>query len=323
MPTREQQEAARRARIGGLATFAAFTGWGLFPIFWKGLDHLPAPELLAQRVIWTLLVALLLITWSGRWPEVRQAIRSRRTILGFVVAAVALGGNWLTFIHAVNTGHVVECSLGYFINPLVSVLLGFLFLGERFRKWQLLAIALACIGVLHLTLNYGKVPWIALVLAGSFGFYGLLRKTAGYEALPGLLLETTVLLAPALVWLLYLGPSSWTPVKAPDALTWTLLPLTGPVTALPLMAFAFGARRIRLATVGFLQYLTPTGMFFLGVFAYREEFTGVHLVTFSCIWAGLVVYSLDAVRDTASRRRNGKPRAPAIPSTTGTLRGRW
>jgi chloramphenicol-sensitive protein RarD len=289
----------RSARLGALATVLAFFLWGVLPVYWKALlRHVNALEVMTNRVVWTWAAGAIVVSLAGRWGEVRAAFRCRRSIACFLGAACMIGGNWYTFIVAVNAGRVVECSLGYYINPLINVLLGFVVLGERFRRWQQVAILLALAGVLNLTVNYGRFPWFALILAGTFGFYGLLRKTAGYGAVPGLVLETGVLFAPAVAYLLYRGPAQWDALRIESWTTFLLLPATGVVTAIPLVTFAFGARRIRLATVGFIQYLTPTGMFLLGVFLYREPFTAYHLVTFACIWIGLAVYSVDAVAST-------------------------
>jgi chloramphenicol-sensitive protein RarD len=218
-----------------------------------------------------------------------------------VGAALALGVNWFTFIQAVNSGHIMQCSLGYYINPLVNILLGYLLLRERFRRLQLMAILLAVIGVVNLTVTYGQFPWIAVILASTFGFYGLLRKTARYEAAPGLLLEMSVLLLPAVAYLAVAGQESVQVLVAGGGTLRWLLCGTGMVTALPLVTFTFAARRIRLATIGFVQYLTPTGMFLIGVFLYQEAFTMQHLVTFVFIWVGLAIYSFDTI--LASRRR--------------------
>ena len=307
-------DSSRNVRLGVISTIFAFLAWGVLPVYWKALVGINALELLAHRIIWTVVISLVTVSLARRWSEIRAALRSPRAIVCFVAAAGALGANWFTFIHAVSSGHVVECSLGYYINPLVNILLGFVFLRERFRPWQSVAIVLAALAVLNLTVTFGQFPWIALVLAGTFGFYSLLRKTAGYEALPGLFLETGVLFLPALLYLAVIGPGTWEALQVAAWPTYPLLVGTGLVTALPLVTFAFGARRIRLATVGFIQYLTPTGMFLLGVFLYREEFTKHHLITFGLIWVGLAIYSVDTVR-AAKWRSNG--RGGSVATTPG------
>jgi chloramphenicol-sensitive protein RarD len=288
-------------RLGVMAAIFAFAAWGALPVFWKALGHIPADQLLAQRVVWTAAFTLLIVLASGRFRELLPAIRSPRRACCVVGAALALGGNWFTFISAVNSGHIMQCSLGYYINPLVNILLGYLFLHERFRRLQLVAIVFATAGVINLTITYGQFPWIAIILAGTFGFYGLLRKTARYEAAPGLLLEMCVLLIPAIIYLAVAGQESVRAITTDGGATRWLLCGTGVVTALPLVTFTFAARRIRLATVGFVQYLTPTGMFLLGVVVYREPFSLQHFATFLCIWAGLAIYSWDTLR--TSRRR--------------------
>jgi len=243
----------------------------------------------------------LLLGLSGRWNELREILGSGRRIACVVGAACMLGANWYTFIYAVNTGHVMDCSLGYYINPLLNVLLGFVFLGERFRARQAAAVLFAVAGVLNLAFYYGSLPLIALVLAGTFGFYGLLRKTARYEAVPGLLLEM-LLLAPAALWyLLGRGGQSLERAFGQGLLRALLICGTGVVTAVPLLLFTYGARRIRLATVGFIQYVTPTGMFLLGVFAYHERFSLAQAVTFVLIWIGVGLYLWDTVQDRSVR----------------------
>ncbi len=285
-----------QVRIGVAAAVFAFVTWGLLPVYWKAIAVVPPAEIMAHRIVWTMLFAAAVLGATRRFGEVAAALRSPRALATFIGAGLLLGANWFTFITAVNTGRVFQCSLGYYINPLVNVALGCLFLKERFRPWQLVAIALAAAGVAYLTACGGEFPSIALILALTFAFYSLVRKTACYEALPGLFLETAVLLAPALAYLAWVGAAPWAAPERAPAHVPALLAGTGIVTALPLLTFAFGARRIRLTTVGFIQYLTPTGMFLLGVLAYKEEFARHHRIAIVMIWTALVLYSLDAVR---------------------------
>jgi chloramphenicol-sensitive protein RarD len=299
-----QQREERSAFIAG---FAAFATWGLIPVYWKLLKTLLPAEILAHRFIWTILFLIVLLTWQGRWRELREAARSRRALLYCLASGLSLSINWFFFIWAVNIGRVVETSLGYFMTPLVNVLFGAIFLRERLTRWQLISVILALVGVLNLTLGYGKFPWIAIVLCVSFGTYGLLRKKSGTRPIPGLFLETTLLTPVAIIYLLSLqragaltfGPGHW-PITF-------ILVTTGIVTGLPLVWFGHAARHLRMTTVGFLQYLAPTGSFLLGVFLYHEPFTRNHLITFSLIWAALAIFTADAVH----RWHSGRDRVSA------------
>lgn len=273
----------------------AYLLWGLLPIFWKSLHAVPALEILAHRMVWSLAFVIVLLAAQGHWRWLVPVLKNGRVLLTFTVSALLLSLNWFIYIWAVNAGHIVETSLGYFINPLLSVLLGMLFLKERLRPGQIAAIAVALIGVLYLTLHYGSLPWIALTLAGSFGVYGLLRKTATLSSLEGLTLETLVLFPPALAYLVYV---EWAGNAAfgHTGLTPSLLLICGGVaTALPLLLFASGARRVTLTLMGILQYIAPTMQFLIGVFLYNEPLDGDRLIGFSLIWLALAIYSLEGL----------------------------
>lgn len=288
--------AARDERSALIAGIAAFGFWGIIPVYWKLLQRVPASEILAHRFIWTTAFLIGLLTWQARWPEVRAALRSRRTALICVASGTAVSLNWLTFIWAVNANRVLETSLGYFMTPLVNVLFGALFLRERLTRWQLASVALAIVAVLILTLGYGRFPWIALALCVTWGFYGLLRKLSGTAAIPGLFIETILLLPVALLYLFWLQRAG-TLVFGPAQLTLSLILIsTGVVTGLPLVWFGHAARHLRLTTIGFLQYLAPSGTFFLGVFLYHEPFTTAHLVTFALIWIALAIFTAEMLR---------------------------
>jgi chloramphenicol-sensitive protein RarD len=242
-----------------------------------------------------------LLIWKKDWKWLQQTSKSPATLITFLSTSCVLALNWFTYIWAVNTGHIVDASLGYFINPLISVFFGALFLGERLRLWQWVAIMIAFGGVIFLTLGYGAFPWIALTLAITFGSYGLLRKTAPLGAIEGLALEMAALFIPALAYLVYLesvGTASFGPTAT---MTSILLAFTGIVTALPLLLFTYGVRRVTLATVAVLQYVAPTLQFLLGVLVYGENFTTTRLVGFSVIWLALLIYSCEGV----VRRRRG------------------
>ena len=282
----------KSALIAGIAAFAT---WGLIPGYWKLLKAIPATEILAHRYLWTSVFLITLLTWQGRWSEVKANARSPRALLFCLASGSIISINWFLFIWAVNAGRVIETSLGYFMTPLVNVLFGAIFLRERLTRWQIVAVLLATLGVLNLTFGYGRFPWVALTLCISFGIYGLLRKQSGTAAIPGLFVETILLAPLALVYLILLhthgalrfGHESW-------RLT-ALLISTGVITAVPLAWFGHAARHLRLTTLGFLQYLAPSGSFCLGVFAYHETFTRGHLITFSLIWIALAVFTADAI----------------------------
>ncbi len=282
--------------LPGLSAGAgAFLFWGLLPCYWKALKSVPAPEILCHRMFWSLVFVGVLITVWRRWGEVWDVLRFRRNLLYFLGTSCLLAVNWLTYIWGVNSGFVLDASMGYYINPLVNVLLGFVFFKDRLRRFQVLAILLATAGVLNLVLNYGRFPWIALVLAFTFGFYGLIRKLVRVESLPGLFVESLFMSVPALAFLAWLQFSGSAALGGGSTGIDALLIGAGAVTAIPLLLFAFCARRLRLVEVGILQYLAPTCMFLLGVFAFGEPFTTAHLITFSCIWSGIGIYTLESI----------------------------
>lgn len=274
---------------GLLYALVAYGMWGLLPIYWKLLHSVSPAAILSHRMVWSLVVVAAILTARREWAWIRRI--DRRAVLTFVAVALLLIVNWYTYLWAISAGFIVESSLGYFINPLVNVLLGGIFLGERLRPVQKIAIAIACGGVVYLTLSVGALPWIALTLAFSFGFYGLLKKTAGLNALEGMGLEMTILSVPALAYLLFSGDPA-----SPSLLTseWHITALllgTGLVTAIPLLAFAAAARRLTLTTLGLMQYLAPTMQFLIGVYIYGEVFTAQRAVGFVLIWLALALYS--------------------------------
>lgn len=291
----------RGVRLGVLCGLGAFAWWGLVPIYFKSVSAVQPMEVLAHRVIWSVVLLVILMLAQQQWRSAIALLRSRRTLLTLVVTTALIATNWFIFIWAVANEYILQASLGYFINPLVNVALGFAFLGERLTRWQTASVALAASGVGYLTVAYGSFPWIALVLAFSFGFYGLLRKTAPVGSLVGLTVETALLLPAALGYLIWLTARQEAAFAAGSCQLNLLLPLAGVITAVPLIWFAVAARRLRLATLGFLQYLAPTGHFLLAVLAYKEPFTVEHLISFTCIWTALAVYSLDTVRSSQQR----------------------
>ncbi len=286
----------RERRLGVLAALAAFGMWGIIPVYIKAVAHVPAPELLAHRTFWSVILLLVLIVLGRRWRALRAALTEPRAWLLLAVSTSLLALNWLVFIWAITDSRVLETSLGYYINPLVNVLLGVMVLRERLNLWQGLAVALATIGVLNLTVQLGSFPWVSLTLAASFGIYGLIRKTIRLNSIEGLFVETALITPLALGYLIFLAATGAGAMGAGDRATDILLLLSGVVTALPLLAFASAARRLQYTTVGFFQYIAPTGHFLLAVFVYGEVFTGAHLITFGLIWAALAIFTADSLR---------------------------
>jgi len=297
-------------RTGLLLAITTYVAWGLFPLYFKLVSHVPPVVVLAHRVAWSAVFLALVLTAQRQWAAARAATRDRRTLATLVASAVLIAVNWFAFIYAISIGQVLQCSLGYFINPLVSVLLGVAFLRERLRPGQVAALALAAAGVLNLAIVLGQFPWIAVALAASFGLYGLLRKTTAAGPLVGLAVETGVLLPAALVLILL---HELSPLRATtgDPTTYALLASSGVLTAIPLLMFAAAARRLRLSTMGFLQYLVPTGQFLLAVLLYHEPFTRTHAMSFGLIWVALALYTADSIRALRTRSAAGDPAARA------------
>ena len=295
-------------RAGLVYGLAAYLAWGLAPMYFKQIAHVAPLRVVSHRIIWSVVFLAVILAVGRKWGEVRAALRSRRTLWMLGLSAALIAGNWLMFIWAITAGHLLQASLGYFINPLVNVLLGMVFLRERLRVGQAVGVALATLGVLTLALSGGQFPWLALSLAVTFALYGLLRKTAHVGALVGLSVETALLLPLAVLFVA--GPWGHAGnAAASDPKTMTLLALAGPVTVFPLLCFAAAARRLRLATLGFLQYVSPTCHFLLAVFLYREAFSRESLISFSFIWAALLVYSAESVRFYRRRARAAEAEA--------------
>ena len=283
---------------GAVYALLAYGAWGLSPIFWKELTHLPVELVLAQRVIWAALVFYLLLRWTGGARGLGKAMVSRSALILFATA-VLLVANWFIYLLAVNTDRILDASLGYFINPLLNVVLGMLVLGERLRPGQWAAVALALAGVLRLATSADRFPWIALALAGSFGLYGLLRKTAPQNALLGSNIETGFMIPFALTFLL-MPSAGGEAIRGLAPVDWLLLIGTGLQTALPLLWFSSAARLLPLSTLGFFQFIAPSLQFLLAVFWFGEPFDAVKLQSFGLIWTALAVFSLEADRN---RRR--------------------
>jgi len=282
-------------RRGFFFGVAAYAMWGLFPLYWPLLEPAGAVEILAHRIFWSLVVVLLLIAVLGRLGRLRAALTDRRTALILTVAAVVIGINWGTYIWGVNNGHVVETSLGYFINPLVTVLMGVVLLGERLRTTQWVALGIAFVAVAALTVQYGRPPWIAIVLAFSFGTYGLMKKKANTGAVESLSVETLVLAPIAAGYIFFLMSQGTAAVGSAGSGHLALVMTTGIVTAIPLLCFGAAATRVTLTTIGLLQYLTPTMQFALGVLLFREEMPPMRWVGFSLVWLALVIFTYEAI----------------------------
>ncbi len=280
----------------------AFLIWGLSPIYWKTLKSVPAFEILMHRMIWSFLFLAPLILLTGKGREFIEVLRDPKRISVLMGTTLLVGCNWFLFVWAINSDHVLQTSLGYYINPLVNVFLGRVFLKEELRPLQKIAVAIAGIAVLFLTFGFGRFPWVSLALAFSFGFYGLIRKTVPVPALIGLATETLLLSVPAAIYLLYLNGAGGGAFYHRGLGISLLLMGTALVTGLPLLLFTIGARRIHLATIGFLQYIAPSCTFLLAVFLYGEPLYTGQIFTFCMIWLALGIYSADAYR--AYRRRN-------------------
>lgn len=298
-------------QTGLVYALIAFGIWGLFPLYFYFIIDVPSLEVVLQRSVWSLLFIGAVLAWQKRWSWLSDFVVQPRRLLPFVLTGLLLLANTLTYVYAVQTQQVVEASLGYFINPLVNVLLGVLVLRERLTPVKWVAVALAATGVLWLTWQLGRLPWIALVLAGSFGLYGLVRKTASLGALEGLALETLLLaplILPLLLWWTFAKHGVW--LQGDVGLVATLA-LLGPLSALPLIFFAAAARRLPLATLGLVQYISPTIQLLLGVWLFHEPFSSSRLIGFGFIWAALALVSADTVRQ--SFRPGLPPPAPVPP----------
>ena len=275
---------------GVLAAAAAYGIWGFMPIYWKALTGVPAEQILCHRMVWSLAFTLGLIAVTGRMRSLLKSVADRKSVVLFSCASALLAVNWLLFIWSVNAGYVIEASLGYFINPLIAVAFGVVFIGEKLRRGQWAALVLALIGVLYLTFWYGQFPWIALTLATTFALYGLLHKKTSLPALEGLSLETLVLFMPALAYLAAAEATGEGAFLHGGMRQTILLSGTGLVTSLPLLLFGFAARRIPLSTLGLLQYIAPTINLFLGILLYNEPFPPERMIGFMIIWCALLMY---------------------------------
>ncbi len=280
---------------GVLYAVGAYAIWGLFPAYWKLLQHVPALQLIAHRIVWSFVLLFVFILLTKQRQKLTAAIKQPRVVWIYLISGILIGANWLIYVWAVNAGFIVETSLGYYINPLISVMLGVVFLRERLRPLQWLPIGLAAVGVIYLTIIYGKLPWIALSLAFSFGAYGLVKKLAPLNALYGLTFETGLIIIPALVILgmaEFNGDGAFLHAGVSSDL---LMVGAGLVTTIPLLMFSSAAQIIPLSMVGILQYLAPTLQLLLGVLVFDEPFTQTQWVGFGLVWFALIIYTVEGV----------------------------
>ena len=283
-------------KAGALFALAAFSFWGLVPVYFKAVAHVAPFEILLHRILWSVPFTACLIAFAKDWGNLKKAFVDREVLRTLLFTAVLVASNWFVFIYAITTNRVLDASLGYFINPLVNVVLGMVFLRERLRRAQIAAVVLAFTGTLILTVSHGRLPWISLYLAFSFGSYGLLRKKVRIESVNGLFVETSLVAPVALVFLFFRWQGGEMAFGTVDWQTTVLLLSAGAVTSLPLVWFTSGARKLRYSTVGVMQYVAPSLQFLLAVFCYHEPFTLQRLLTFSFIWAGLALFVWDSMK---------------------------
>jgi chloramphenicol-sensitive protein RarD len=293
-------------RQGVIWALGAYIVWGVLPIYWKWLGHVPSSEILTSRVIWAFVFTMLFVVIMRNSKlllvDIRTLWQNQKAFWSLFFASALISGNWFLYIWAVNNNHLVETSLGYYINPLISVMLGIFFLKERLTSAQKLAVVIALIGVIILTISYGRFPWLAMALAISFAIYGLMKKTIPLDAVRGLAIETLFILPFALIYYIYLFVSDQAIMFHNNLQTDILLVFTGAATAIPLVLFAKGAQRMPLYMVGFLQYIAPTCMLFLGVMIYDETFNAIDLLSFSLIWLALILFTVSKVMEARTRK---------------------
>jgi chloramphenicol-sensitive protein RarD len=303
-----------RARAGLLLGLGAYLMWGVLPLYFKAIGHVPATEVVAHRIVWSLVFLAGLATMWKRWGGIRSAVANPKVLGTLALTACLIGTNWLIWIWAVFNGHVLEGSLGYYLNPLVNVLLGVVLLKEKLSRGQMFAVLLAGAGVAVLAAGAGGGLWISLSLAASFALYGFLRKVAPVDSIEGLLVETAILTPVALAWILYLYSAGESGLGT-DATTNVLLILAGTITAVPLLLFTAAAKRLPYSTLGFLQYIAPSMQFLLAVLVFGERLTPAHVICFGAIWTALLIYAFEGVRTgrASAKARKEAERAEACP----------
>ncbi|MGQ1909606.1 EamA family transporter RarD [Marinifilum sp. RC60d5] len=296
-------KSSKNTSLGYIYAMQAFFAWGILPVFWKQVKHVSALEVLSHRIFWSFIFLLILLFWTKQ-KNTSQLLKQKQTRNSLICSSVLIGINWGLFIYAVNINQIVEASLGYYVNPIVNVLLGIVVLKEKLDKLKITALIIASIAVIYLTLDYGKFPWIAIILALSFGLYGLVKKTAGIEAIPSLSIETLLLTPLAAAFIIYKLIAGNGGFLVGSYSTNTYLMLTGIVTTLPLYWFAKGAQRIPLSAIGFMQYIGPTLMLLIGVIIYKEEFKKEQVIAFGLIWFALMLYTISMIRNTRKLKKN-------------------
>ncbi|MDI3534494.1 MAG: chloramphenicol-sensitive protein RarD [Thermosediminibacterales bacterium] len=289
---RKTNTANNTTAVGILYAVMAFTVWGFLPIYWKLLNQIPAGQILAHRILWSFVFVFALLIFNGRLKGLKQVISNRKKLIGILFSAVIISINWGIYIWAVNSNHIIETSMGYYINPLITVFMGMVILKEKLYFWQIISLILASIGVLITTVQYGKIPWIALSLALTFALYGLGKKKINIDSMTGLALETFIIMPAALGYIILKQLNGTGILNMIPLSTTVMLLLSGIVTAMPLLWFAKGTKRIPLSMIGFIQYISPTINLFLGIFVFKEQFTNIHFLSFGFIWCGLILYSL-------------------------------
>ncbi len=273
---------------------AAYVWWGFFPIYWKLLKHVPAIQLIGHRIVWSFASLIIVILIIGQWKEFRNSVYNLKVLRLYLLAAILIGVNWFMYVWAVNAGHIVETSLGYYINPLLSVFMGVIFFRERLNLWQWIPIGMAAIGVIYLTISMGALPWIALILAFSFASYGLVKKVAPLSSLYGLTLETFILFLPAAFFLLYSEQTGSGAFTHYGMLSDLMIAGAGVITTIPLLLFASAAKRIPLSLVGILQYISPTLQFLIGVLFYKEPFSFEQFLGYLLVWIALIIFGFSS-----------------------------
>lgn len=292
----------KAVKSGVLFAIAAYTMWGVAPMYFKLLGQVPAMEILMHRIIWSVIVLTLLVVVTGKAQKVKQAILNPKVMQVLLISGILLAANWFIFIWAINNNHLLDASLGYYINPLLNVFLGRLFLGERLRRLQKIAVGLALSGVVYFIVGYGQLPWVALALAGIFGIYGLLRKQVAVDSLPGLLIESVFLLLPAIAYWIWFAGEYSNMLTNDTALNITLI-CAGIVTTAPLLCFTAAAKRIMFSTLGFFQYIGPSLMFVLAAVVYGEPLDDNKIVMFAFVWLALGLFSYDSLRQYRKVRK--------------------
>lgn len=281
----------RSQKQGIIYTVLSYVIWGILPLFWKALKQIDAGEILASRILWSFVFLAMILIVVGGFRDLKNVFSSGKSVLGVTLGAFFITTNWFIYIWAVNSNHVIETSLGYYINPLFTVVLGVIVLKERIDKWQIVSLLLALLGVIVITVQYGKVPWVALLLAISFGLYGLVKKLSNLPSIIGLTMETMIVAPLALGFVVYKQFEGTSSLIALPLNVLILVVLSGVVTAIPLLLFAQGAKCVPLSTIGFIQYLSPSIALVMGVFLFKEDFTKIDFISFGLIWLALGIYT--------------------------------